>query len=94
MIGFPPMQGWAAMSGSWQTATRRPEQFLAKRGRAVPEYRVYELDRGGHVDRPAKVIVHPDDEAAIEHAKRLVDGFDIELWQEARLVFKIERKRD
>jgi hypothetical protein len=59
----------------------------------VPAYRVYEVDRDGHVDRPPEVIVYPDDESAIEHARRLVDGHDVEVWQEARLVIRIKRKR-
>jgi hypothetical protein len=34
-----------------------------------------------------------DDSAAIESAKQLVDGHDIELWQRDRMVAKLPRKQ-
>jgi hypothetical protein len=34
-----------------------------------------------------------DDRAAIESAKQLVDGHDIELWQQDRMIAKLPRKR-
>jgi len=33
-----------------------------------------------------------DDRAAIESAKQLVDGHDIELWQRDRMIAKLPRK--
>jgi hypothetical protein len=56
----------------------------------MPEYRVYQLDSCGHVDRPPDRFNCEDDEAAIARAKQLVDGRDVELWQLDRLVVRFE----
>jgi hypothetical protein len=47
----------------------------------MPEYRLYYLDRSGHVDGPPDGFTCETDEAAIAKAKQLVDGHDVELWQ-------------
>jgi hypothetical protein len=52
---------------------------------AVPDYRIYTLDEDGHISS-GKDFVFDDDKAAIEHAKQLVDGHDIELWQADRKI--------
>jgi hypothetical protein len=48
----------------------------------MPDYRIY-FFKDGRLAAPAKVIVRPSDEAAIEDAKKLVDGHDTEVWQGA-----------
>ncbi len=55
----------------------------------MAEYRAYTVGDDGHfVDyRP---IVCRDDAEAIARAKRLVDGHDVELWNRARFVIKLE----
>jgi len=55
----------------------------------VAEYRADTVGDDGHfVDyRP---IVCRDDAEAIARAKRLVDGHDVELWNRARFVIKLE----
>jgi hypothetical protein len=35
-----------------------------------------------------------NDTAAVEYAKQLVSGHAVEVWQEARLVTKLETKKD
>jgi hypothetical protein len=50
----------------------------------VNEYRVYQLDKAGHVDGPADSIVWEGDEAAIEQAKRLVNGHGVEIGHKPR----------
>ena len=51
-------------------------------------YRVYIVGQDGHfID--AINLNCADDGAAIESAKQLVDGRDIELWQEGRMVTKL-----
>ena len=56
-------------------------------------YRVYVVGPDGHfVD-----VINLDcanDSAAIESAKQLVDGRDIELWQEGRLVTQLAGSDD
>ncbi len=50
------------------------------------EYRFYLIKKDGHIDGPPSDHALLDDKAAIKEAKQLVDGHDIEIWQEARLV--------
>jgi hypothetical protein len=57
----------------------------------MPEYRAYFLGRDGHI-KNFEPIVCDDDEKAIEAAKRLVDGCDVELWQGARLITTLTDK--
>ena len=59
--------------------------------RAVPEYRVYTVGPDGHFQSAVRLIC-PDDETAKEQAKQLIDGLDIELWQQARKVATFEHK--
>jgi hypothetical protein len=40
----------------------------------MEQYRVYILDAEGHVNDPPEVIECPDDGAAIEQARQLLDG--------------------
>jgi hypothetical protein len=51
-------------------------------------YRVYFVDREGHIHRPPKLIACASDEEAAEKAKQFVDGQDVEVWQEQRVVAK------
>jgi hypothetical protein len=46
----------------------------------VNEYRIYLIGSDGHIKSRVDLIC-ADDEAAKEHAKQLVDGHDVELWQ-------------
>jgi hypothetical protein len=59
---------------------------------AMTQYRVYELGKDDHIETPATVIEHADDEAAIAHARQLLDGHDIELWDGPRLVIRLTSK--
>jgi len=60
----------------------------------VPAYRVFLIDRNGHISRPAEHIDCSDDQEAIEKAQRLVDGHDVELWDGVRLVKRFPRQAD
>ena len=46
----------------------------------MPFYRLYSLTVEGHFTQPAILFEVADDAAAIEHAKRLQVGCDIEIW--------------
>ena len=52
-------------------------------------YRAYIIGRDGHFQSAVKLDSN-DDDAAIEAAKQLVNGYDVELWQQARLVAKLQ----
>jgi hypothetical protein len=58
----------------------------------MADYRVYQLDESGHIRNPPKTLACESDEAAIQRAKRLIDGQDIELWQLDRLVIRLSPK--
>ena len=49
------------------------------------QYRVFVMDRAGHIVR-AHVVDAPDDEAATEQARQYVDGHDVEVWQLSRKI--------
>jgi hypothetical protein len=56
----------------------------------MTDYRAYLLDEQGHVlsgfDFDAAT-----DEAALQHARRYVDGHDVEVWQRGRVVGQLKR---
>ena len=51
----------------------------------MPCYYIYTLGDDGHIQSRVNAICD-DDEQAKRHAKRLVDGHVVELWQEARKI--------
>lgn len=53
------------------------------------KYRVYKLNRLGHVDRPADIIEAVSDEAAVECAKSLADGNWCEVWLEGARIAEL-----
>jgi len=59
----------------------------------VTGYRLYCLD-GANKVASAEWIDADDDKAAIEVAKQMMDGQDLEVWQGARLVARLPRRRD
>jgi hypothetical protein len=54
----------------------------------MADYRAYSVGLDGHLIK-FDAIVCANDAAAIEKAKRFVDGHDIELWCGERLVTRI-----
>jgi len=52
---------------------------------AMPSYRAYQI-KDGHMRSAARIIEAGNDDAALAEAKQLVNGCDVELWHEARLV--------
>jgi hypothetical protein len=52
----------------------------------MPTYRIYTLTEGGHIDSPPAMLNFDDDQDAVQHAKTLKDGFDLEVWQGRRRV--------
>ena len=58
--------------------------------RDVPEYRIFHLTFG-HIRGPAAIINCDVDQQAIEKAKQMVNGHDIEVWQGVRRVIEIKK---
>ncbi len=59
----------------------------------MEQYRVYVLHADGHVHDPPQVIECPDDGAAIEQARQLLDGRVIEVWHHSRRVITLEPRQ-
>jgi hypothetical protein len=59
----------------------------------MAEYRAYVVGEDGHFVRSIELVC-PDDDTAMEYAKNLVDGHDIELWQGERKIETFLRKND
>jgi hypothetical protein len=55
----------------------------------MTHYRAYFIGRDGHFMK-AVDIVCDNDEAAKEQARRMADGFDVELWLQNRRIEKFE----
>ena len=55
----------------------------------MAEYRAYTVGRDGHFMR-VDVLICADDAEAIDKAKPLIDGHDIELWSGDRFVTRLE----
>jgi hypothetical protein len=58
----------------------------------MADYRLYQLDKNGHIVGPPDGFICDSDQDAIEIAKRLIDGQDAELWQLDRLVIRLRSK--
>jgi hypothetical protein len=57
----------------------------------MQHYRVYFIGQDGHFIR-AMDLSCANDGAAIESAKQLIDGYDLELWQRDRRIARFDRK--
>jgi hypothetical protein len=56
----------------------------------MADYRVYVIGSDGHFVKSIHLDC-ADDKAAIESAKQLIDGADIELWQRDRKIATFDR---
>ena len=57
----------------------------------MADYRAYTVGPDGHFVGYEPLVCGSDKEA-IEQAKRLVDGHDLELWSGDRFIVRLERK--
>ena len=57
----------------------------------MPDYRAYIIGRDGHFEKAIEIVC-ADDSAAIEAAKRYINGCDVELWQLDRPITKFKGK--
>jgi hypothetical protein len=49
-------------------------------------YRVYFIERNGHIAQPARHFECSGDDEAIQQAQKFIDGLDVELWDGARFI--------
>jgi hypothetical protein len=55
----------------------------------MPTYRLYIVTPAGRIAKRAEIVECADDEEAIQAAERAMDGQDIEVWNDARLVLRL-----
>jgi hypothetical protein len=60
---------------------------------SMPDYRVYKIKNNHIADAPV-VVTCDSDREAIQQAKKLVDGHDVELWDGPRFVIGIKSGDD
>ena len=58
----------------------------------MPDYRAYIIGLDGHFIRVEFLSKHADDASAIEAARQIVDGHDVELWDRDRMVIRLVAK--
>lgn len=56
----------------------------------MQEYRIYTLGKDGRIWSPPEILKFKNDEAAIAHAKQLLNGSAVEVWQTARRVIHLD----
>jgi hypothetical protein len=54
----------------------------------MPYYRAYIIGQDGHVIEAIN-LDRADDAAAVESAKQIVNGHDVEVWQQDRMVTRL-----
>ena len=54
----------------------------------MPAYRTFLIDENSKISGSAQIVECAGDFDAIEKAKKLVDGHDVELWESDRLVMR------
>jgi hypothetical protein len=59
---------------------------------AMPDYRIFALNKLGRIRGPAQIVTCENDEEAVHTAEPLVNGYDVELWQGGRVVTRIRSK--
>ena len=58
------------------------------------QYRIFIFESGAHMtSQPPIEIECKDDGEAVNAAKQLVDGKDIELWEESRFIARFSRTK-
>ena len=53
-------------------------------------YRLCEIDRSGYSSMPARELMFGSDAEAIANVERRLDGKVVDIWQDARLVARLE----
>ena len=57
------------------------------------QYRIFILEGGAHLSQPPIEIECKDDGEAVNSAKQLVDGHDIELWEKSRFIARFSKTK-
>jgi hypothetical protein len=52
----------------------------------MPYYRIYSVTKDGHIRGVPRAVECDDDRRAIDRAKAILDGLDLEVWEGRRRV--------
>jgi hypothetical protein len=52
----------------------------------MPQYQFYAIKPDGHVSGPPAEWNLPNDSEALKEARQMIDGHDVELWQNSRMI--------
>jgi len=52
----------------------------------MPYYRIYSITKDGHIRAVPEIVLCDDDRGAIDRAKAVLDGLELEVWQGRRRV--------
>jgi hypothetical protein len=52
----------------------------------MPHYRIYKLTNEGHINAMPVTADYDEDREAVEHAKDILNGSDLEVWEGKRRV--------
>ena len=57
------------------------------------EYRIYTIEKDGHIASPPQILEAEDDYTAVEKAQQFRDGKVIEIWTGKRLVVRLDPEK-
>jgi hypothetical protein len=57
----------------------------------MTHYRIYAFGKDGSITSPPRVIESDNDDSAVDHARWFANGEDVEVWQGARLIIRLDR---
>jgi hypothetical protein len=55
----------------------------------MPEYRIFPLTSDNHIKNAPALVVCENDSAALEQAKKMLDGHNLEVWEGTRRVTRL-----
>jgi hypothetical protein len=55
----------------------------------MPKYRIFSLTSDDHIDGAPALVFCENDSAALKHAKRMLDGHNLEVWEGDRRVSRL-----
>jgi len=61
--------------------------------RIMTHYRIYTISGDGSISSPPRIVECDDDSEAIGKAQQVRNGEDVELWQGARFIIRLDRAK-
>jgi hypothetical protein len=58
----------------------------------MPHYRIYAVTNDGHINTMPVTADYDEDDEAVDHAKAILNGSDLEVWEGRRRVAVLKRE--